>query len=57
MISNTYLLPGALTKALDMFWSMKNSRDKQKPSPAAPIIAPQGKVCTGAISKNLTSDR
>lgn len=52
----TYLLLGVLTKALDIFWSIKNNNDRQKPNPAAPKIPPQDKVWTGAISKKLTSD-
>lgn len=39
----THLFCGALTKAADIFWSMKKRRDKQNPNPHAPKTACQGK--------------
>ena len=36
----THLLLGLLTMALEMFWSMKKSSDRQRPRPALPKMAP-----------------
>ena len=45
-----YLLEGVLTRALEMFWSMKKRRDRLKPSPAAASTAPAGRRWRGASS-------
>lgn len=44
------MLLGVLTRALEMFWSMKKSNESEKPRPAEAKTAPTGSVARGATS-------
>jgi len=51
----TYLLAGVFTRALEMFWSMKNNRDRLNPRPPAASTAGHGSKPSGAIVNNGVS--
>jgi len=48
------LFCGALTRAAEMFWSMKKSRERQNPSPIAPNTAPTDSVLKSGNEKMLS---
>ena len=46
----TCLFAGLFTKALEIFWSMKNNTERQNPKPPAENTAGQESLCTGTMS-------
>ena len=50
-----YLLHGLLTMASAMFWSIKMSKEREKPKPIAATAADRGNCSMGALSMVRTS--
>ena len=51
ILLTTHLFPGLFTIALEIFWSMKNSNDRENPSPIPANTAPQLSLWRGATAK------